>query len=163
MVFQHLASRVGLVARAHGASPDASSDTPNDAVLRVHAVAEEEGQIGCEIVDTHATREVVLGDSKAVGQRKGELGDRVRSCLGDVVPGNRNRVEIANVVVDEELLDVAHHAEGELGVEDTGVLGLILLQDVSLDGPAHDLQCVGLDALVCFSIDEILACDAEQT
>jgi hypothetical protein len=40
-------------------------------------------------------------------------------------------------VVDEVLLDVAHHAQRELGAEDAGVLRLVFLQDVRLHGAAH--------------------------
>ena len=46
-------------------------------------------------------------------------------------------------MVDEELLDVAHHLEGELRREDAGALALILLQDVRLHGPPHRAQGPG--------------------
>ena len=84
---------------------------PEHRVLRVHAVGEEERQVGREVVDVHAAREVVLDEGEAVGQREGELGDRVRPGLGDVVAGDRHRVEVADLVVDEVLLDVAHQLE----------------------------------------------------
>jgi hypothetical protein len=40
-------------------------------------------------------------------------------------------------VVDEVLLDVAHHPQRELGAEDAGVLRLVFLEDVGLHGAAH--------------------------
>jgi hypothetical protein len=47
---------------------------------------------------------------------------------------------LRTAVIDEVLLDVAHHLEGELGREDAGVLRLILLEDVRLHRAAHRLQ-----------------------
>jgi hypothetical protein len=44
---------------------------------------------------------------------------------------------LRTLFVDEILLDVAHHAQGELGREDAGVLRLILLEDVGLHRAAH--------------------------
>ncbi len=41
---------------------------------------------------------------------------------------------VTNVVVDVELLDVAHQLQGEVGRKDAGVLRLVLLQDVRLNG-----------------------------
>src|SRR5690606_22215935 len=131
---------------AHGAGPDAAGDAADDGVLRVHAVGEEERQVGREVGDLHAARQVVLDDGEAVAQGKGVLADRVRPGLGDVIARDRHRVEIANAVVDEVLLDVAHHAQGELGAEDAGVLGLVLFQDVRLHGAAYGGQGLGLDA-----------------
>ena len=64
---------------------------------------------------------VVLDDREAVAQRERELRDQVRAGLGDVIAGDRNRIEVAHLVVDEVLLDVAHHAQGELGAEDAQV------------------------------------------
>ena len=40
-------------------------------------------------------------------------------------------------MLDEPLLDVGHHPEGELGGEDAGVLALVLLEDVGLHRAAH--------------------------
>jgi hypothetical protein len=79
-----------------------------------------------------------------------------------VVPGDRHRVEVPHFVVDEELLNVAHHAQSELGAEDAGILRLIFLENVGLHGAAHDLEGVGADAFVGLSIDHFVAGDAEQ-
>jgi hypothetical protein len=90
-------------------------------------------------------REVGLDEREAVAQRERELADRVRAGLGDVVARDRHRVEVLHVVVDEVLLDVAHHLEAELGREDAGVLALVLLQDVGLHGAAHGRHRPRLD------------------
>ncbi len=45
-----------------------------------------------------------LDVGEAVGQREGELADRVRAGFGDVIAGDRHRVEVLHLVVDEELL-----------------------------------------------------------
>ena len=130
----------GAVALAHRARPDPPRDPADDRVLGVHAVGEEEAQVRRELVDLHPAREVVLDDREAVGERERELGDRVRAGLGDVVAADRDAVEVADLVVDEVLLDVAHHLQRELGREDAGVLGLVLLEDVGLHGAADGPQ-----------------------
>ena len=68
-----------------------------------------------EVVDAHAAREVGLDIGEAVGQREGELADRVGAGFGDV----------------------AHHLQRELGGEEAGVLALVFLQDVGLHRAAH--------------------------
>src|SRR3989449_4779897 len=90
-----------------------------------------------EIVDPHSACEVGLDEREAVRKRKGELRDRVRAGLCDVVSGDRCGIEIPHVVVDEVLLDVAHHLERELGREDAGVLALVFLQNVRLHRAAN--------------------------
>ena len=109
-----------------------------------------------EFVDVHAAREVGLDIGEAVGQGEGELGDGVRAGLGDVVSGDRHRVEVAHVAVAEGLLDVGHHLQGELGGEDAGVLGLVFLEDVGLDGAAGDLDG-GVEDLLPLAIFEVRA------
>ncbi len=167
VVLQLLAALAGAVALLHRARPDAPRHPADHGVLGVHAVAEEEAQVGREVVDVHASREVVLDDGEAVAQREGQLADRVRAGLGDVVAGDRDAVEIAHLVVDEVLLDVAHHAHGELGAEDAGVLGLVFLQDIGLHGAAHGGQGVGADLVVLvliktFHADQAVRGDAQQ-
>jgi hypothetical protein len=61
-------------------------------------------------------------------------------AFSDVVAGDRYRVEVLHVVLDEVLLDVAHHLERELGREDAGVLPLVFLEDVGLHGAADCLK-----------------------
>jgi hypothetical protein len=51
-------------------------------------------------------------------------------------------------MIDEVLLHVAHHAHGEFGREDAGVLRLVLLEDVRLNGAAHLGQGLASDRVV---------------
>jgi hypothetical protein len=44
---------------------------------------------------------------------------------------------LRDLLVDEPLLDVGHHPQGELGGEDAGVLALVLLEDVGLHRAPH--------------------------
>ena len=162
MVLELLAALRGAVALAHRDRPDAPRDAPDHAVLGVEAVAEEEREVRREVVDRHAARAVVLAVGEAVREREGELRDRVRPGLGDVVAGDRDRVEVAHLVRDEPLLHVAHQLQREVGGEDAGVLGLVLLQDVGLHGAAHAAQHVGADARVGLGVDDLVARDAEQ-
>ena len=81
--------------------------------------------------------QVGLDVGEAVGQREGQLADGVRAGLGDVVARDRHRVEPRTSWSMNHSLDVAHHPQRELGREDAGVLPLVLLQDVGLDGAAH--------------------------
>jgi hypothetical protein len=115
VVLQLLAALVGAVLVAQGHRPDAAGHAAQHGVLRVHAVAEEEAQVGREVVDVHAARQVGLHEGEAVAQREGQLADRVGAGFGDVIARDRHRVEVAHVVVHEVLGDVAHHLERELG------------------------------------------------
>ena len=142
--------------------PDAPRDAAEHRVLGVHAVREEERQVGREVVDVHPARQVVLDEGEAVGERERELRDRVRAGLGDVIAGDRDRVEVADLLVDEVLLDVAHQAQRELGREDAGVLRLVLLEDVGLHGAAHRRERRGADLLVGLARQHLVAGDAEQ-
>jgi hypothetical protein len=77
VVLELLAALVGAVRSLHGHGPDAARHAAQHGVFRVHAVAEEEAQVGREVVDVHAARQVGLDEGEAVGQREGQLADRV--------------------------------------------------------------------------------------
>ncbi len=119
-------------------------------------------RFGREIVDLHAARQVVLDDGEAVAERERQLRDRIGPGFGDVVAGDGHRIEIADAVFHEELLDVAHHAQGEFGAEDAGVLRLVFLQDVGLHGAAHQGQGFSADTGVGFGIQQLIAGQAQQ-
>ena len=85
VVLQLLRSLVGAVALLHGDGPDAPGHPTEHGVLGVHAVGEEEGEVGCEVVDVHAAGQVGLDVGEPVRQRERQLGDGVRAGLGDVV------------------------------------------------------------------------------
>ena len=65
---------------------------------------------------------------------------RVGAGFGDVIAGDRDSVEVAHVVFDEELLDVGHHAHREFGRENAGVLRLVFLENIGLHGGARTGQ-----------------------
>ncbi len=79
-----------------------------------------------------------------------------------MVPRDRDRIEIAHPPVGKVLLHVAHHSQGELGGEDAGVLRLVFLEDVGLHGAADRLQGLGLEPLVDFRLEELIAAHPEQ-
>ncbi len=143
VVLQLLAAVVGAVLLLHGHGPDAPGHAADDAVLGIQAVAEEEAEVRREVVDVHAAGQVVLDEGEAVGQGEGQLADGIRARLGDVVPADAHRVEVADLLLDEGLLDVTHDLEAELRAEDAGVLGLVLLEDVGLHRAAHGLEGLG--------------------
>ena len=132
MVLELLGALAGAVAVPHGDRPDASGDPAEHRVLGVHAVGEEEAEVGGEVVDVEAAGQVRLDVGEPVGQGERQLADRVRARLGDVVAGDGHRVEVAHPLGDEPLGHVRHESERELGGEDAGVLALVLLEDVGL-------------------------------
>jgi hypothetical protein len=145
VVLEHLGAGRSTVFFPQGHGPDAPCHPPDHGILGVHAVGEEERQVGAELVQIHAAGQVVFQVGEPVGQGEGQLRDGVRPGLGDMVARNGDRVEIAHVVLDEIGLDVAHHFEGEVDGEDAGVLPLVLLEDVGLDGAAHVGEDFGAD------------------
>jgi hypothetical protein len=90
VVLQLLAALVGAVLVAHRHRPDAARHAAQHGVLRVHAVAEEEAQVGREVVDVHAARQVRLHEGEAVAEREGQLADRVGAGFGDVIAADRH-------------------------------------------------------------------------
>jgi hypothetical protein len=54
----------------HRHGPDAARHAADHGVFRVHAVAEEEGQVGREVVDVHAARQVRLDQVKPLDSVK---------------------------------------------------------------------------------------------
>ena len=145
VVLQFLAALVRAILVAHCHGPDAARDAAQHRVLRVHAIGEEERQVGRKIIDVHAARQIGFDKGEAIRQRERQLRDRVRASFSDVITRDRYRIEVAHLVVDEVLLDVAHYLQRKLGREDASILALIFLQDVGLHRAAHVLQHPGLD------------------
>ncbi|OIQ71984.1 hypothetical protein GALL_463950 [mine drainage metagenome] len=137
VVLELLAALVGSVFFFHRHGPDAPGHAAHHGVLGIHAVAEEETQVGRKVIDVHAARQVGFNKGEAVGQRESQLADRVGTGFGNVVAGNRHAVEIAHVVVHKVVGDIAHHFQAEFGAEDAGVLALVFFQDVGLHRAAH--------------------------
>ena len=144
VIFELLATLVRSVLESHGRRPNAPRHPAHDRVLRFHADGKEERQIRRETVDVHSPRKISLHIGEAIGQGQSQLRQGVGAGLGDVITGNRYRVEIPNAIVDEVLGDVAHDLEAEFRGEDTGVLPLILFEDIGLHGTAHVFQHPGL-------------------
>ena len=162
VVLQLLRALSGSIEFAHCHGPDPARNPPDHRVLHVDAVAEEEGKIRRERVDVHSTSAVVLDEGEAVGEGEGRLGDRVRPGLCDVVARDGDRVEVPHLVVDEELLDVAHHAQRELRAEDAGVLRLVFFQDVSLHGATYRRERLGAQLGVLVSRNQLVTREAER-
>jgi len=85
MIFELLASFVGTVLVAHGDRPQPTCDAPDHRIFGVKTVAEEEGEVRCEIVDVHASRQVILNVGESVGEGERQLADGVRPGLCNVV------------------------------------------------------------------------------
>ena len=111
VVFEFLAALVGTVFLFQSDSPNAACHAAHDGVLGVHAVAKEETQVGREVVDVHATRQVGLHKCEAIGKREGQLRNRVGTGFGDVIAADGHAVEITHLVIDKILCNVAHHLQ----------------------------------------------------
>jgi len=134
VVLEFLAALIRTVALAHRDCPDPASDSAEHRVLGINAVREEERKVGSEVLHLHAASEVRLNIGETIGEGEGQLRNRVRPGFGDVVTGDGHRIEIAHLIIDEPLLDVAHAAQGELRGKDARVLALILFENVRLNG-----------------------------
>ena len=91
----------------------------------------------------------------------------IRARLGDVITGDGHRIEVPHLVVDEELLHVAHHAQRELGRENAGVLRLVFFEDVGLHRAAHQRHRLGPQLRVFFRReharrDQLIARESQQ-
>jgi len=79
-----------------------------------------------------------------------------------MISADRDTVVITNVVIDEELLDVAHHLHRKLGRENAGILRLILFQDVGLNRSAHQRQGFLPDARIRLGVNNQLTGHTQQ-
>ena len=79
-----------------------------------------------------------------------------------MIARNRHRIEIANLLLREIFLHVAHEFEGKFGAENAGVLGLVFLQDIGLHRAAHLSQRIGFYFLVNIGRQHLVARGAEQ-
>ena len=115
VVFELLRTEVGLVFIFHGFCPNGAGHATDDGEFDVDAIGEKEGEVGCKFVDMHAARQVVFDVGEAVGKGESELGDGVGACFGNVIAGNGDGIEVADVVVDEIFLNIAHEFERKIG------------------------------------------------
>src|SRR6202008_4340550 len=58
MIFQHLATLIGLVLISHRFAPDSSCYSTDHTVLRIHSIAEEERKIWRELIDIHSATDI---------------------------------------------------------------------------------------------------------
>ena len=133
----------GAVAVAHPTGPDAAGGPElADLLEEVVVAVEEEAQAGGEVVDVKASRRGRLHVCEAVGQGEGQLVGGRRAGLPDVVAGDRHRVPAGHLGGGEpnHVGDQAHRRAGR---EDVLLLGLVLLEDVVLEGAC---QATPLDA-----------------
>ncbi len=132
-----------LATRAEAVAELARPDPAGGAVLgdlleEVEMRVEEEGEPGREIVDREAALYCCLDVGEAVGERERELLGRIRACLADVVPRDRDRMEERHLARAE--LDHVHdEPHGRLGRVDPFLLRDVFLEDVGLRGAAQPL------------------------
>ena len=129
---------------AHPAGPDATRRPQlRDLLEEVRVDVEEEREARGERVDIEPARDSALYVLEAVAQGERELLCGRGARLTDVVTRNRDRVVLRGVL-RAPLEHVDDAAQRGLRWEDPGMLCLVLLQDVVLDGaPEH----IGRDPL----------------
>ena len=79
----------------------------------------------------------MLAIRKSIRERKGQLRDRVRPRLSNVISRNRHRVEVFHLLARKVFLDVPHDLQREFCRKDARVLSLIFLEDIRLHGSAN--------------------------
>ena len=123
MIFELLRALVTTIFVFDGLGPDTTCDSTYHRVLWVQTIGKKERKVGGKIVDLHSPGQVVLHKREAVGQGKRQLRNGIRPRFRNMVAGNRHGIEIPHVVLDEILLNVPHHPQGEFRGEDAGVFG----------------------------------------
>ncbi len=73
------------------------------------------------------------------------MGDRIGTGFGDMIAGNRHRIEVFHFIFNKIGLNIGHHPEREFGRKYAGILTLIFLEDIGLDGAADGFQHPSLD------------------
>ena len=90
----------------------------------------------------------IFNISKPVGQGERQLGNRIGAGLGDMITGDRDTVEITDVVIDKVLLDIPHYPQRKFNRKNAGVLSLIFFQDVGLYGTPYVGKDVSSNILI---------------
>ena len=88
MVFQSLTAGIRTITLPHGNCPDPPRDAPHHSVLGVHAIGEKERQVRGKIIDLHTAGQIGFHVGKTVRQGECELGNRISTCLGNVIAGD---------------------------------------------------------------------------
>ena len=122
------------VVLAHPAGPDApGGPVLGDLLEEVTVGVEEEAEPRREVVDRESRRPGRLDVSEPVGQGEGKLLRGGRTCLANVVAGDRDRVP-ARQLCRAEAHHVGDQPHRRARREDVLLLRLVLLEDVVLDG-----------------------------
>ena len=79
-----------------------------------------------------------------------------------MIAGDRNRVKVPYMMIDEIFLDITHHLQGKIGGENAGVLGLVLFQDIGLNGSPHFADGFSPDLFINSGRKNLVAGDAQQ-
>ena len=133
----HRALQLRAVAVVEPPGPDAARrPVLGDLLEEVDVGVEEEAQPGREGIDGQARLQRQLDVGEAVGEGEGQLLRGRRAGLADVVAGDRDRVP-ARHLRGGEVHGVAHQPHRLAGREHELLLGLVLLQDVVLEGAAQ--------------------------
>src|SRR5216684_3812016 len=108
MIFQLLAPAIPLILVFNGFGPDATRYPSDDAVFRIHSIAEKERKVGGKIIDIHPSGKIIFYIGKAIGQRKSQLRNRVGAGFRDVIAADGDTIEIAYILFDKPGLDISH-------------------------------------------------------
>ena len=157
MILQHLRTRIAPVLQLHRFGPNSASYPTNHRVLWVDAVAKEKTQVRRKIIDVHAATQIIFHIGKAIAQCKGQLRNGVRTRLGDVVPADAHAVKIPHLIGDEIMLHITHQPQRKLRTKNTGILRLILLQNIGLNRSANLTQGPRFDLFVFRLIQHVLS------
>ncbi|MCY1522521.1 hypothetical protein D9M68_573790 [compost metagenome] len=110
----------------------------------------------------HTPAKVIFYKSKPVAQGKSQLRNRVRTRLGDMIAGYRDGIKITDFLVNEILLNVAHHAQSKFSRENTGILCLIFFQNIRLYRTPHGTYGIGFNFMVYLRRKHLIAGNAQQ-
>ena len=157
VILQHLRTRIASVLQLHRFGPNSASHPANHRVFWVDAVAKEETQVRRKIIDVHAATQIILHIGKAVAQRKRQLRNGVRTRLGNVVPADAHAVKIPHLIGDEIMLHITHQPQRKLRTKNTGILRLILLQNIGLNRSANLTQGPRFDLFVFRFLQHVLS------
>ena len=99
---------------------------------------------------------------ESVGQREGQLCDRIGTRFGDVITADTDTVEILYVVMNKILLHIAHQLQCEFRRENAGILCLIFFQNIRLNSSTHLRKSCNFNLLVHIIGQYLIACYTQK-